>query len=112
MPDLGTLATLLALSRLQAYHIGRVVCGLVLLVTAHLLSLFLFSIIMPTSRSSRYLVAGYAAAVSSHHPTLCYGCGETEAAESLREDTSPTGILLASHRTGRHVPARAGTWSS
>jgi hypothetical protein len=108
MPDLGKLATLLALSRLQAYHIGRPVCGLVLLVTAHLLSLLLFSIIMATSPSSRCLVAGYAAAASSHHPNSCYRCDEIEAAESLREDTSPTRILLASYRMRRHVPAWAG----
>jgi hypothetical protein len=70
--------------------------------------LFLFSIIVATCPSNLYVIAGYGAAVSSHHPTLYYERNEVDAVDWLHEHTSATDTVLASYRIGRYVPARAG----
>jgi len=70
--------------------------------------LLLYSVILATFPSNLGLVAAYSASVLNNDPGLYFKQDEVEAVDWLQENTERTDTVLACHKMGLLIPARAG----
>jgi hypothetical protein len=70
--------------------------------------LLLYSVIMATLPSSLGLVAAHSASVLNNGPGLYFKLDEVEAVDWLQKNTERTDTVLACHKMGLLIPARAG----
>jgi hypothetical protein len=67
-----------------------------------------FSVIVATFPSNLYLLVSASSIALRHDPGLFYERHEVEAIDWLKDNTRRSDPVLASHKTGRLIPARAG----